>query len=245
MDYTDDKKSIYDLSIDYIKNFYTHEPSVNEKKKIIKEFIKYLSIGWNQVEIFKHLESIKKNKSLINDCFLEKALKFYTKDIKLRNLIDPTEIHYHNQLRIFPGRKVVKIDYDKGIFKSSNEKNFLEMRASYTVENLYEYFVSKEDMYIERLKDKKQFIGAFNWLLSKFEVDEILFMIDKAESKVINDSKSLKLKSPLDLKSYIEDGQKALTSKKNALIYNDADNIIPRDRTNILKEFFEKGDVDE
>lgn len=243
MTYTDDKKSVYDLAIDYIINFYTRLPSNKEKKIVIHKFEQYLSEGWNQIEIFEHLEVIKKNEHLRNDCYLDKALKLYKKDLKLRNLIDPEEIHYHNELRIFPGRKVVKIDYNSGTFIPTETKTFLEMRASYTVKNLYEYFISKENMYIKDLVDKKQFVGAFNWLLSKFEIDDILFMIDKANSKVNNDPTSLKLKHPLDLKQFIEEGRKALTSKKNALIYNGADTIIYKDRSGVLEKHFRKDDV--
>ena len=245
MTYTDDKRSVYDLAMDYIFDFYTHPPSNKEKKIIIYKFKEYLSNGWNQVEIFNHLEVLKKNENLRNNCYLDKALKFYKGELKLKNLINPEEQHYHNELRIFPGRKVIAINYDTGIFEESPEENYLEMRASYTVKNLYEYFISKETMYIESLKDKKQFIGALNWLLTKFEVDEILFMIDKANSKIKNDPKSLKLKSPLDLKDYVEDGRKAMTSKKNALIYNKADKIVLKNRSDIFNKFFEKGENDE
>lgn len=174
--------SIYDLYFTAVRKF-------NEKNKVIKGLIykkirDELGFGYTSKDIV----------SAINLCSVSTeftGLNF--KDIRNPlseksdiNLMPIDTFMYHNELRLIPNRPKKSFDIITGEFKTESEKFYLEMKASYTLEDLTRYIKTKSQLalttdVIEKLH------GALNYLLKRHSLDFLLFLIDTS-NQVYSDS---------------------------------------------------------
>lgn len=183
------KYSAYDLAKIYIEKNYSYIDNV-EKNCILNEIMEVLDNGVTSNQIYNKIYSFNK----IN----KEHYKMFTSIEPIsscRNLLKQNCFYYHNELRVVPNAPTKCIDYnsDDVFLEDSNDSNeyFLEMRASYTIDDLYNYCLSK-DRLREVCSDKDKFIGGINYILKKTSIEPILFMIDVTNSIYIDKEKDMK-----------------------------------------------------
>jgi hypothetical protein len=185
--------SIYDIVYDYIDTVYPNEKVDKEQKKTIhREVKKLLSNGWCSSELLKGFKGAKKK-----DATLSVSQLFRGKKRSLQNLLKPGTFYYHNELRLTSAPPKREIDYDSGEITTINEPYFLEMKASYTVENLIRYYARQTGLKLLE-HELSRYKGSFNWLLKTYGVELILFMIDATINLCVSEDMPMPY-SPLDI----------------------------------------------
>lgn len=215
-------ESVYDLAYWYLQTFFPNEElTKREKKQVIDEMRAILDEGWTSKEIREVLE-----KEGVKTLF--PSALFRDRKPSVWNLLDSNAFYLHPQLRIMPGPPKRIIDYNKGTIKKITEPYFLEMRASYTLNDLVRYY---EDQHNLKLTDdeREQCRGAFRYLLKNFSVDEILFMIDVAANH-IRDHDLPPLENPLELKKFAKEAREEINAKRTEERLAGNDRIVPRKR---------------
>lgn len=215
--------SIYDIVFDYIELFFSNKKLTKEQKKTIHQQIKtLLSDGWCYSDIYRIFHTTKHKPTLYVTHL------FKGKKPKEKNLLKPGKFYYHNDLRLTskPPKRV--IDYDTGEIKIINEPYFLEMKASYSINDLIHYYIRQTGQGNEQ--DIPRYLGSFQWLLKHYTVEEILFMIDI----MVNMQKSEDLppiQSPLDIQKYYREAKEIRQEKKTETVLSGGNKIVRKRRT--------------
>ena len=219
--------SVYDLSVGYIKLFRSKENlSPEDKKQIIQDFNELLSTGWTAQEIARHLKLAAQNKDVTAK---DIRLFFQNKKMVRTNLLIPNKMYYHNELRITSKPPVIDYDYDTGEYVRKVEDYFLEMRASYTLEELTNYFKRNAHLYIPEIMNDCRLKGALKWLTQNYDIEMVLFMIDIAENQIaFNDAPPLK--NPSNLHEYFLNAKASYECKMNQCRLSGGAKIVPRKR---------------
>lgn len=223
------KSSIYDLSMD-IFNLLGKSLTREDKNEIFSQVRLSFIDGWVSGEIFKVLKS-NKDKIISNgkvnvSSILKNNSNFNSKS----NLIDPRKMYFHSELRITPGGPKLDFDYNTGELIRITPEYFLELRDSYTIDNIIDYFISKKDLYNPNaIVSRKRIEGSVKWLLSKYELEEILYMIDAAND-TISYNDLMKLKGIIDIQDYYSSAKEVITLKITEAKRNGDDKIVPRNR---------------
>lgn len=218
--------SIYDLAYAYIQRFYTEEPTKENKIEIIRTFEDLLYQGWtsdDMIKVFRAFKTKHPDETPNLDALFNKLAK------KEDNLLRPDCFYYHNQLRLVPGPPRRELDYNSGEIKKISEEWFLEMRASYTLDDLADYFERQFHVSFSH-HDRKKAIGAFKYLLKTYTLEMILFMIDAASNYIIYDDKSTRDFNVLNLSDYRSLAESALSEKRTETKLSGDDKIVPRKR---------------
>lgn len=143
------------------------------------------------------------------------------------NLIQLNRFYYHPKLQVAPPPPVLKIEDDGTITPSYDSEDFyLEMKDSFTVEDLLDYFYSKKNMAVPDSNIKKD-IGAFNHLLQFWDIDFLMFLIDEAFTSSVDEGKPLP-NSPLDIQEYDAQAMTVYEARKNICHEEGLDHVIPR-----------------
>lgn len=218
--------SIYDIVYDYIDTFYRDESLDREDKKTIHlEVKKLLMNSWCTDEIISTFKAAKKNRP---DIFSLKVAKlFVSKRPKKINLIEPGVFYYHNDLRLTCGPPKREIDYDTGIVTVINDTYFLEMKASYSVEDLIHYYMRQVGK--SKSDDTNRFKGSLLYLLKSYTVEELLFMIDVMVNTCKADDLPLP-SSPLDSQKYYKEAKEVISLKKTETIQAGGKAIVRKKR---------------
>lgn len=219
--------SVYDLSIGYIKLFRSNETlTADDKKKIIQDFNQLLANGWVVQELVRYLKLAAQNK----DQGAKDILGFFQdKKPAYVNLLIPNKMYYHNELRITSKPPVIDYDYDTGECVRKVEDYFLEMRASYTLEELTAYFKRNAHLYIPEIMTDSRLKGALKWLTQNYDIEMVLFMIDIAENQIaFNDAPPLK--NPSNLHEYFLNAKAGYEHKMNQCRLAGGAKIVPRKR---------------
>ena len=226
------KCSLYDLSFDYMRLNCSHDIPKEDKIAATKALARLLGIGFTAEEISRRLKmNIQRanamdapdHKAEIDAVFAGK------KPETVYNLLKPGTLYFHNELRLTPAAPVSTVNYDTGEITKQIEPYFLEMRASYTVNDLYDYFVTKTRLYDKMCLYKKKFIGGLEWLITRYDLDMLLYMIDIAEDDVAcNDRRPLT--SPIGVEEYASTAKAALEHKLTDSRMNGGDRVVPRKR---------------
>ncbi len=215
--------SIYDLVYDYIEKFFQDERLTKEEKKTIHRGIKkLLALGWCSEEIQRVFKQFKGKPTL------DVERLFKGKKKSSINLIHPNIFYYHNDLRLTCAPPKREMDYETGEIRSVNEPYFLEMKASYTVENLVDYYLRQVGTHHK--KDVNRFIGSFKWLLKSYKVEEILFMIDACVNTAKSEDLSLP-ESPLDIQKHHRIALENWNLKRTHTIQAGGNKIVRKKRT--------------
>lgn len=218
--------SIYDIVYDYIDIFYTDEsPTREDKKTIHSEVKKLLELGWCEEELVKGFKEGKKKRP---DIYSAKVSQLFTpKKPKRINLIRPNVFYYHNDLRLTCAPPKREIDYDSGDITVINEPYFLEMKASYSIEDLIHYY--RRQVGTSKSDDNNRFKGSLLYLLKSYTVEELLFMIDIMVNTCKADDLPLP-SSPLDSQKYYKEAKEVINLKKTETIQAGGKAIVRKKR---------------
>jgi hypothetical protein len=222
-----DAMSIYDLAFNYVIMFYA-VPDITKdiKKEAVNSMASLLSKGWTSGEIQLNMDFFK-NK--YPDKVLDLNTYFDGRTPKRRNILKPFEYYYHNELRITPPPPKVTVDYNTGEIKREVQPYFLEMRCSYTIEELYDYYLRHENLYDKMEINQAKYIGGLKWLMDKYSLELVLYMIDIANDMIAaNDLPPLT--SIMDLQNYLRFAQNALNQRVTDVKAAGDDKIVPKAR---------------
>lgn len=220
-------KSIYDLVYSYIDIFYEDDKMSKEQKKAIhKEIKKLLGNGWCSCELYKGFQDIKRK--FPEKQTLKVSQLFTSKRPIKKNLLEQGRFYYHNNLRLTSSPPKREIDYDSGDVTVINDPYFLEMKASYSVEDLTKYFMRQVGG--GRPSDVKRYQGSLTWMLKSFDLEEILFMIDMAVNTARADDSALP-DSPLDTQKAYKPALVIIDLKKTETIVAGGNKIVRKKRT--------------
>ncbi len=178
--------SILDLIEEYVYLFY-HDGITNNRISIIDLFQNLLRDGMISKDIMEGLNelTLKTNYQAPSEsqfyAFFKKKKRTGT------NILKPDVFYYHNQLRVLPPPPRVTVDYNTGQISREVTEYFLEMRASYTVGELLNYYHCRSHT-SDRKITHNRFIGSLEWLLKHFDIDELLFMIDAMVDHITNNN---------------------------------------------------------
>lgn len=215
------KGSVYDLAAFYI-NLYVGRPvNKDELRYIINSFSQVLNIGYTLKECVN---------ILINNIYRKQDFRIM--DIKTykpqsKNLLEQSKMYYHKELRIQPKPSTTDIDYNTGIMVSTKQEYFVEIAASYTIEDLMQYllsfgYVNTYQWQYSRLKKMMEYY------IKKYGVDTVLFMFeaiaDNIEDKEFDFNK---------FDNYYQTAKNYMNNIINNCLANGGDIIAPRQR----KEF--------
>lgn len=143
------------------------------------------------------------------------------------NLMEKDVFYYHNRLR--KTSKPVRIYRDKetGSFIRQEEKFFLEMKDSFTMKDLLEYWYDSNGMKPTE-HNLKQDKGKFEYILGFYDIDEVLFMIDIAQ--ITRKERMLRpLLNAFEIEKSIEDARKQIREKRNVHRLQGIDRIVERE----------------
>lgn len=213
--------SVYDLAYGYLKKYSSDEISDDIVTETLNSFKELLADGWTAESIIRNLDH-KKWK-------LQDFLKqFKRNNLKEKNLMKPDEYYWHPQLRIVPDAPKRVVDYDTGLITKVEQPYFLEMRASYTLNDLYWYY-TKQHGEPETQGEVGKWKGGLRYLLSQYSLDTVLFMID-ASANHIRSEDYQPLNSPLDMADYIREAQRAIGEKITEERTAGDEGIVPKRR---------------
>lgn len=210
--------SVYDLAYNYIKiNNLTLDKQ--EKREIINTIMEVLDNGANSNDINKHITKLKNNS-------LEH--KKYFKCIETSgNLLNSKRFYYHNELRVVQEQPIKFFDINTGIITSKKQDYFLEMKASYTIDDLFDY-ISKKEYLFKSMYDKAKAMGALKFLLKKYDIDFLLFLVDTANC--FFNANMQYLKNILDITNYEEEALKNYQMKTTENYISGTNHIVFKKR---------------
>ena len=218
--------SIYDLAFGYLKLFQQLDKERDYKQSILNGFRALTQSGWTDRELIHHLLKVSKTEE--RETF-DLFSYFQSKKPTEVNLLTKPKVYYHNLLRLTSPPPVIDFDYNTGEAIRKVEPYFLEMRASFSIRELVDYFKSKTHLYVSEVMPDARIIGAFKWLIKNFELELILFMIDEAEIQ-ISSGRSQSLKNPSDVHEFFVPAKLQYEKKRNACKLAGGDQIVPRRR---------------
>jgi hypothetical protein len=142
------------------------------------------------------------------------------------NLLDPDVFYYHNALRVTSAPVTLVYDETTGQYKRIEQPFFLEMKTSFTMEDLLRYWYKSNGMSPTE-HHMKQDRGRFEYLLGMYDIDEILFAIDIAQAHR-KDQQQKPLRNVFELERFIEEAKEAIQTKKSAHRLAGIDRIVRR-----------------
>ena len=218
--------SVYDLQCLYINRNYTSIEK-EERIKILACIKGALKNGATCSQIFNRIMGLDK----ANQNYREVFSGF--RKLSNGNLLDPTRFYYHNELRITPKAPLRAINFeDDAIFvapkNGEKQDNFyLEMKCSYTIDDLFSY-LKKKDHLKRACENESKAIGGLKYLLSKYDIEIILFMIDTANNILsLNDSY---LNNVLAIADYKDKAEENYISRKTEASINGDNKIVYKKR---------------
>lgn len=219
-------QSIFDLAFSFMEDFFTENPPDETKRQILYDIQGLLNGGWTSEEItkeFRHFNgSFPGSIPSIPEMF--KGLRRNKTNLLVQGIY-----YYHNQLRIHPPAPKRSLDLNTGEIIKGDDEYYLEMRASYTIENLTDYFIKRSDGKAPQ-SEHKRFIGSFQYLLKSYSIEQVLFMIDAFVNEVESGDVYEKNFSPLTVKDYARDGEERLGQRRTEITMAGEDRIVPRRR---------------
>lgn len=141
------------------------------------------------------------------------------------NIIKQNTMYYHKNLRVQPEPSISDVDYNNGTIVSTEQEHFIEMVASYTLDELYDYFVSL-DIYDTKQWQKNRVYNMLKYYVEKYDVDTVLFMFEAMVNSIEEDQY-------FDLNKIDNMYPIAQTYKQSAIANcrsNNSDTIKPRKR---------------
>lgn len=198
-------------------------------------FEKQMPNGKRQADILNQIASALNNGYTYSDIFndicsaIGKSLppdfsKYNTRIQK--NLLAHGTKYYHKELRLMSPLPIINHDIENGTITSSDVEYYLEPRASYTISDLLDYFYSK-GMTDEKEYSRNRMAGVFKYLIEKYGIDKILFMIEAANRLYESDQKMFSIS---DFEGYNRIASDYLDQIKSNSKYSGGDEYVLRKR---------------
>lgn len=130
------KGSVYDLAAFYVMLFIGRKINKNELKNIIDKFSYILDKGYTLKECVSIMLNSMNNKNNFH------ILDILNNASKHENIIKQNQVYFHKELRIQPEPSKIDVDYNTGTMVSTKQEYFVEIAASYTIEDLMKYLLS-------------------------------------------------------------------------------------------------------
>lgn len=215
--------SLYDIAFDYIEKFYKIEPVAKVKGEVINQIKIALDNGWTSSEIINTLNKYNPESGVPN---LSNTFAHY--DGLDRNLLKSSEFYYHNLLRVCPPPPTQVWDINTGDIKTISEPFYLEMRASITSSEITDYYI--EQMKLNPIQiNRNRFIGSMKYMVDKYGVDLVLFMIDTT-ANYISSADLQTPNSPVGITEYMGQAKELLNLKLSETRAAGDDRIVYRKR---------------
>ena len=166
------KGSVYDLAAFYSLLYLGRKINKDELKAIINRFSYVLDKGCTLKDCVKSMlyNMSNKNNFKILDILAHKMSQE-------RNLLEQNSMYYHKELRIQPEPSITDIDYNTGIMVSTKQEYFVEIAASYTIEDLMKYLLSFG--YVDTCQwQYSRLKGLMEHYIKKYGIDIVLFMFE-------------------------------------------------------------------
>lgn len=150
----------------------------------------------------------------------------YNKPRQDGNLLKQGTMYYHKELKLLSPLPVITHDIDSGTMTSSKVDYYLEPVASYTMDDLLDYFYSKQMADTQEFNRKRMY-GLFKHMVQKYGLDKLLFMIEGAARMFDAEYKVFTL---ADFDSYSSTADQYLEEIKNNSKYAGGDKYVYRKR---------------
>lgn len=215
------KGSVFDLAAIYTMLYVGRQINKDELKNIVNKFSYILDKGYTFKECISIMFKNMNNKSNFK---IADIMKYTSKH---ENIIKQNQMYYHKELRIQPEPTITDIDYNTGTMISTEQEYFVEIAASYTIEELMKYllsfgYVNTYQWQYSRLK------GLMEHYIKKYGIDTVLFMFeaiaDNIEEREFDFNK---------FDNYYQTAKSYMNNIINNCTSNGGDKIAPRKR----KEF--------
>lgn len=192
---------------------------ISDKVSIIKRFAEILDNGYTFNIILK---------DILTAFYHDRDLDFnkYKKPCGL-NLVKQGVMYYHKELKIMNSLPVVVHDIDAGTLTSASSTEFyVEPVASYTIEDLLNYFYSKNMADVVEFNAKRM-TGLFTHMIEKYGLDKLLFMIEAAARMYDAEYKVFTLS---DFDSYSSTASHYLEEIRNNCTFSGENKYVPKRR---------------
>lgn len=218
--------SVFDVCYEIVKTIPKEHITKELKKSLLGDIKELLSKGWIAEHILKTVLSSKINFSKANS----KIIPLFNEKVpSVKNILKQNIFYLHNQLRISSKPAQIDFDLNTGEFKKVVEDYFLELRADFTMDELIEYYFKHTNLYENKSKSLIRAKGALAWLVEKYSLEQVLFMIDEADNH-IQSCNLPKLKNILDVQDYYAAAKETYQRRYTECRYNGVDKIVPRKR---------------
>ena len=223
--------SVYDLTFDYLNRFYEKEEMTDTlKREVYVTLYGLLMEGWTDEELIREMNFFEKQSPDCRPYSFFNWMMSRSGNKKNENLIDPRHFYYHNELRILPPPPKRYFDYNEGIVKKIETEYFLEMRSSYTVFDLIQYYYKQFAGKVDANRDSRRMVGAFKHMLRFHTLEEILFMIDVASNLVVAGDIVVRGNEPFFIEEHKAQAMLAYHEKKTEAVQAGDDKVVPKKR---------------
>ena len=193
-------------------------PDNKRKHEIVMSLVDILNRGYTYNDIRKAINWAYKNHSQFPyDNF---------KETHYDNLMKQGVRYYHKELNIRSELSPIIHDVDTGTIIRRDSEYWLEPRASYTLDDMVNYFYSKH-MVDEQEYFRKRMIGLFRSYVNRYGIDITLFMIEHAARLYESEHVAFTLHA---FDSYHQIAVQYLEEIKNNCVYSGGDAYVPRKR---------------
>ena len=211
--------SVYDIAYSFIENNST-TPLIFED--VVGNFNIILDMGWTESEIMQKLGKKKIDTSSVS------LMTMFNKPIHPLNLLKSDTFYYHNMLRCMSKPPMQEWDVNAGTIVDIIDPYYLEMKASFTMHELINYYYKQMDLPYES-SSFNRFKGAFEFLLKKLGIDLVLFMIDVARDNILSEDMP-KPSTPVSVAEHEHEARERLNYKVSETKCTGDDKIVTRER---------------
>ena len=213
--------SLYDISFMITEKFYNKGNITTEiKSNIINNVREALDNGKIANDIVREI--------LERKGYCEDYIRVLGDIRSFGNLLKTGTFYFHNELRILGGKTIVDYDIETGEKKVITVESYsLEMKASYDVNDIVEYLRNK-DCFENLLINIPKLAGGIKNLLSRYDIEFLLFLIDACEYQLI--PRKIKAVNIFIVEDCIEEAKSAYMKKKTQSVISD-EKIVPKERT--------------
>jgi len=141
------------------------------------------------------------------------------------NLINPDIFYYHNALRITSEPPRIYYDEEQQCFVRKDSDFFLEIKKRFTMKDLLTYWYNSNKMKPTE-HNIKQDTGRFEYLLTVYDLDEVLYMIDITQRKR-KENQMPACRNVFEIEKHIEDAREMIKLKKNEHRKMKIDRVFP------------------
>lgn len=171
------KGSVYDLAALYSMLYVGRPVNKEELKNIVDKLSYVLNSGYTFKECKNILLSNVNNRANFKIADIMKYTSYHA------NLIKQGQMYYHKELRIQPEPAKVDVDYNTGTMISTKQEYFVEIAASYTMDEVYNYLLSLG--YTNTYQWQQSRIkGLLNHYIGKYGLDTVMFMFEAIKDNI-------------------------------------------------------------